>query len=181
MRAETIFKRKKSFMTLIELNPLMIPEPDWRRLLSRKADREAASEHWRMLTRDMQSRNILSPVNAHAIMRLVLATIMHDRAAAKAMRSGPVTEPKAGNPRAIARPSLYFAAMREAGAMAAQLEADLGLSPRTRDKVAIVATRTRAPTGADRYLRARVSHLPPPSDRLPEPLEAYPTAKPENE
>lgn len=128
-------------MTVIHLDPPPLHEPEWARLLPRKAERAAAAEHWRLVTADMRARDILSPVNAHAVLRLVLATVMHDRAAAKAMRGGPVNEPKAGNPRAIARPSLYFAAMREAGAMAAQLEADLGLSPRTRAKVAKVATR----------------------------------------
>lgn len=154
-------------MTLVEMNPSPLPEPDWRRLLSRRADREAAAEHWRRITTEMRDREILAQVNAHAIQRLVLALIMHDRAAAKAMRGGPVNEPKAGNPRAIARPSLYFAAMREAGAMAAQLESDLGLSPRTRDKVAKVANRAPRPTGASRYLRSAVSHLPPPASLTP--------------
>ena len=154
-------------MTLIDLNPPILDEPDWRRLFSRKADREAAIEHWRQITTDMRSRDILAAVNGHAVMRLVLARVMHDRAAAKAMRGGPVSEPKAGNPRAIPRPNLYFAAMREAGAMAAQLEADLGLSPRTRDKVTKVAVRKPAGAASSRYLKSSVTRLPPPAHPLP--------------
>jgi hypothetical protein len=159
-------------MTVIDLTPPQIPEPDWRRLLTRKVDREVAAELWRLYTTDMRGRDILSPVNAHAVQRLVLATLMHDRAAAKAMRGGPVNEPKPGNARAIPRPSLYFAAMREAGAMAAQLEADLGLSPRTRDKVGKVPKPARQ-TGADRYL-----NRPPPGRSLQAPTLVTPEKEP---
>jgi phage terminase small subunit len=142
-------------MDVIEGTGLIVTEPDWASFLKYAADRTAAADYWRAITTEMRERNTLAAVNGHAIARLVMTYIIHDKAAVDAANSGPVTKPKRGNPKAIARISPYFTAMKEAAAAAAVLEAELGVSPRRRSAAGVIEKKVRRATGADAYLKPR--------------------------
>lgn len=128
-------------------------EPDWGVLLGNPDSSRRAAELWLVITTEMRSRDILAASNGHAIMRLVLVYLAYEDAAAEVAKAGAVMKPKRGNPRAIARISPHFAAMREAAADAVTLEAELGLSPKSRGRVAKVEKRARAARASDAYLR----------------------------
>ena len=130
----------------------IVPEPHWRMLLTDDLEVEAAGEHWRRFTAEMRERGILSPSNGHAIQRLVLAYVIFDRCSREVAEHGAVSKPKRGNPKAIARISPHFTAMREAGSDAERLEAELGLSPRRRAAAAKVEKKARTARASDAYL-----------------------------
>lgn len=143
-------------MDVIEGTGEIVPEPDWSLLLTDQLEIAAAREHWRRVTTELKDRDLLAPANGHAVQRLVLAYLIYDRCAREVADNGAVLKPKRGNPKAIARLSPYFTAMREAGSDADRQEQELGLSPRRRAGAAKVEKRTRrAATGADRYLKPR--------------------------
>jgi P27 family predicted phage terminase small subunit len=142
-------------LTAIEGTGAIVPEPDWTLLLTDELERAAASEHWRRVTTELKDRELLAPANAHAIQRLVLAYLIYDRAAREVAENGAVMKPKRGNPKAIARLSPYFTAMREAGSDADRQEQELGIAPRRRSGAGKVAKKTVRRTGADAYLKSR--------------------------
>jgi len=140
-------------MNAIDGTGIIVEEPDWSRFLKTAAEKADAAEHWRRLTTEMRDREILSPANAHALLRLVITYVVHDRAAADAGKLGGVAKPKRGNPKSIARVSPHFTVMKESAAAAASIEAELGLAPRRRNGVAKVQRRVAKRTGADRFLK----------------------------
>lgn len=142
-------------MNVIEGTGEIVPQPDWSLLLTDELEVAAAQEHWRRITTELKDRDLLAPANGHAIQRLVIAYIVYDRCAREVADHGAVLKPKRGNPKAIARLSPYFTAMREAGGDADRQEQELGLSPRRRAGAAKVEKRARRATGADRYLKPR--------------------------
>ncbi|MEO7335778.1 MAG: P27 family phage terminase small subunit [Caldimonas sp.] len=142
-------------MNVIEGTGEIVIEPDWSAYTKLPIEKSQASEHWRAVTSDLRSRNILSAGNTHAIVRLVLTYIVYDRAAAEAAKSGMVLKPKRGNPKAIARVSPHYTVMKEAASTAASMETELGLSPRHRNSAAPVQKRADRRTGADAYLKPR--------------------------
>jgi len=142
-------------MNVIEGTGLIVVEPEWPLLLSDELERVAASEHWRRITTELRERELLSPANAHAIQRLVIAYIVYDRCSREVAERGAVLKPKRGNPKAIARLSPYFTAMREAGSDADRQEQELGLAPRRRSGAAKVEKKNvRRQTGGG-YLKNR--------------------------
>ncbi|WP_312733664.1 P27 family phage terminase small subunit [Brevundimonas sp.] len=130
------------------------PEPHWSMLLTDDLEIAAAAEHWRRITSEMRDRSILAPSNGHAIQRLVLSYVIYDRCSREVAEHGAVLKPKRGNPKAIARLSPHFSAMREAASDAAQMEAELGLAPRRRSTAAKVERKARSERASDAYLRA---------------------------
>lgn len=142
-------------MNVIEGTGEIVSEPDWSKYLKTASEKACAREHWRAVTTEMRSRNILSPGNAHALIRLIMTYIVHDRAAIEAGKTGAVLKPKRGNPKSIARVSPHYTVMKEAAAAAAGMEAELGLSPRRRGSAAVVEKKVQRRTGADQYLRPR--------------------------
>lgn len=127
-------------------------EPSWGRLLPDKGERSAARAHWRRITAEMLERETFSPANAHALLRLVLAYLVYDRCSLMVAKGGLVTEPKPENPKAIARLSIHYKAMREAENTAERLEAQLGLSPGRRGRVGKVTKKRERSAGADAFL-----------------------------
>jgi len=142
-------------LTPIDGTGAIVPEPSWQLLLTDELELAAASEHWRRITTELKDRDLLAPANAHALQRLVLAYIVFDRCARDVAENGAVTKPKRGNPKAIARLSPYFTAMREAGSDADRQEQELGISPRRRSGAAKVVKKATRRTGADAYLKSR--------------------------
>jgi len=128
-------------------------EPDWVVLLTNDAERAVASAHWRRVAEEMHEREILSSSNGHAVQRLVLAYLVYDRCSAEVASGGIVDEPdNEKNPKAIARLSIHYKAMREAENTAERLEAQLGLSPGRRGKVAKVTAKRVRKADADIFL-----------------------------
>ena len=140
-------------MDVIEGTGVIVPEPDWSLLLTDALELAAASEHWRRLTTELKDRDLLAPANGHAVQRLVIAYVVYDRCAREVAENGAVLKPKRGNPKAIARLSPYFTAMREAGSDADRQEQELGVSPRRRSGAARVVKKSTRRTGADAYLK----------------------------
>lgn len=140
-------------MDLVQDTGGIIAEPDWQRILKRRGEREAAAHYWQTIADEMRGRQTLSPANAHAVFRLVLALVIYDRTMIAVARKGAVNEPAKGNTRAIPRINPYFTAMKEAAALIAASEAELGLAPRRRNAVGKVA-QPRRQTGANRYLKS---------------------------
>lgn len=133
----------------------IVTEPDWERVLSDPAERVAAAEHWRRVTGEMMERETLSSANGHSVQRLVLAYLIYDRCAMQVAVQGLVTEPAADNPKAIARLSIHYKAMREAEKTTETLEAQLGLTPGRRARVGKVDRKRERTAGADRYRTPR--------------------------
>lgn len=129
-----------------------IVEPDWAELLTDEEERAKASARWRRVAGEMDQLEILSLANDHALQRLVLAYINYDRSSLAVAADGLVTEPAKDNPKAIARLSVHYQAMREAEKTAERLEAQLGLTPGRRGKVGKVQRKRERTSGADAFL-----------------------------
>lgn len=130
----------------------IVAEPNWKDLLPDPDEREAARAHWRSIAGEMRERETLSAANSHALLRLVLAYLVYDRCSLRVAIDGLVTEPKAENPKAIARLSIHYKAMAEAEKTAERLEAQLGLSPGRRGRVGKVVKKRERSAGADAFL-----------------------------
>lgn len=142
-------------MDVIEGTGLIVAEPNWALLLTDELECDAAADHWRRITSELRERELLSAANAHAIQRLVLAYLVYDRCSREVAEHGAVLKPKRGNPKAIARLSPYFTAMREAGSDADRQEQELGLSPRRRAGAAKVEKKVRRQQAGGGYLKNR--------------------------
>ena len=82
----------------------------------------------------------------------MLAYLVYDRCSKSVALDGLVTEPKADNPKAIARLSIHYKAMREAESTAERLEKQLGLTPGNRAKVGKVTKKRERRASADAFL-----------------------------
>ncbi len=130
----------------------IVAEPSWSTLLPDENERVVAAEHWKRIVAEMTSREILSWSNGHAIQRLILAYLVYDRCSRQLAGEGIVTEAAKDNPKAIDRLSIHYKAMREAEKTTERLEAQLGLSPGRRGKVAKVVKQRQRTAGADAFL-----------------------------
>jgi len=128
------------------------PEPNWTRYFGRKADREAASEHWKRIVSEMRGAEKLAVANTHAIQRLVVAYVTFDISAKAVLKLGPVVPaPKTKVPTY----NPWWTTMQNAASTADTLEKQLCISPRDRGAGAKVEKKARRVTGADRYIRQR--------------------------
>ena len=126
------------------------PEPNWLRFFGRKADREAASEHWKRVVNQLRSAETLALVNTHAIQRLVVAYVQFDLAAKAVLKLGPVipapkTKVLTYNP--------WWTVQGNAAGQIEALEKQLCLTPRDRNSGGKVAKKATRRTGADNYLK----------------------------
>lgn len=128
------------------------PEPNWRAIFGRAADREAAAGYWRDIISELRSAEKLAVANAHSIKRLAVAYVMYDRSAKEVARSGPVM--KAAKTK-VPTYNPWWTTMSNADSQAAALEKQLCISPRDRGAGAKVEKKARRSTGADRYLKQR--------------------------
>jgi hypothetical protein len=106
----SIFRRQSADLT----------EPSWDEVLINPDERQAASSYWQQVTAALRSNRTLDPVRSHAVLRLVVAYIVCDRASAAVMRAGSPVDTHA------------WAVQLAASQLAGQIESDLGLSPRRR-------------------------------------------------
>ena len=130
----------------------IVVQPSWKLLLTDPAEQKIAAAHWKRIVDEMTTREILSASNGHALQRLVLAYLVYDRCSKAVAAEGLIDEPNPENPKAIARLSIHYKAMREAENTTERLEGQLGLSPGRRGKVAKVAKQRTRTAGADAFL-----------------------------
>ncbi len=128
------------------------PEPNWRSIFGRIADREAAAAYWRGIISEMRSAEKLAVANAHSIKRLVVAYVTYDISAREVLKSGPVIKAKKSG---VPTYNPWWTTMSNAASHAQALEKELCVSPRDRGAGAKVEKRARGTTGADRYLKQR--------------------------
>jgi P27 family predicted phage terminase small subunit len=133
----------------------IVAEPDWESLFNDVLEIMQAQEHWRRITTELKERALMSPGNAHALQRLVVAYVLYDRSLREVAENGAVTRPKRGNPKAIARTSPHFVAMREMASDAAVLEAEFGLSPRRRSAATKADKKTKVSRASDEFTRPK--------------------------
>lgn len=128
------------------------PEPNWRGIFGRAADREAASGYWKAIVSELRSTEKLAVANAHSIKRLVVAYITFDISAREVLKSGPVIKAKKTG---VPTYNPWWTTMSNASSQAASLEKELCVSPRDRGSGAKVDKKAKRATGADRYLKSR--------------------------
>lgn len=128
------------------------PEPDWRSIFGKAADRKAAAEYWRSIISEMRAAEKLSVANSHSIKRLVVAYVTFDISAREVAKAGPVMKaPKTGVPTY----NPWWTTMSNASSQAQTLEKELCITPRERNSGGKVAKPARRKTGADQYLAPR--------------------------
>jgi P27 family predicted phage terminase small subunit len=128
------------------------PEPNWRTIFGRAADREAAAGYWRSIISEMKSAEKLAVANAHSVKRLVVAYVTFDISAREVLKSGPVMKAKKTG---VPTYNPWWTTMSNAASQAQALEKELCVSPRERNSGGKVARPARRTTGADRYLKPR--------------------------
>ncbi|MCW2395879.1 MULTISPECIES: P27 family phage terminase small subunit [unclassified Sphingobium] len=130
----------------------MPPEPNWRTIFGRAADREAAASYWRDIVSELRTVEKLTVANAHSIKRLVAAYVTFDISAREVLKSGPVMKAKKTG---VPTYNPWWTTMSNASSQAQALEKELCLSPRERGSGAKVEKKARRTAGADRYLKPR--------------------------
>lgn len=128
------------------------PEPNWRTIFGRAADRTAAGEYWRGIISEMKGAEKLAVANAHSIKRLVVAYVTYDISAREVLKSGPVMKAKKTG---VPTYNPWWTTMSNAASQAQALEKELCVSPRDRNSGGKVAKKTVRRTGADNYLKPR--------------------------
>ncbi len=126
------------------------PEPDWAAIYTDDIDQATAKEHWRAVVSEMREAGTVTVVNGHAIQRLIQFRIEFDRAARNVAEQGKIIRAKRTKAAAI---NPEWTCMKQAGEAVADIEAELGLSPRRRSAVGKVQRAKRKITAADSYLK----------------------------
>ena len=126
------------------------PEPNWRAIFGRKADRDAAAEYWRSLIVELRGAEKLAAANGHSLKRLVVAYVTYDISAKEVLRSGPVMLAKRTR---VPTYNPWWTTMSNAASQAAALEKELCISPRDRGAGMKVERKAQRKTGASAYLK----------------------------
>jgi P27 family predicted phage terminase small subunit len=128
------------------------PEPNWRTIFGRAADRESAASYWKSLISEMRAAEKLAVANAHSIKRLVVAYVTYDISAKEVLKSGPVMKAKRTG---VPTHNPWWTTMSNASSQAQALEKELCVSPRDRNSGGKIEKAARRRTGADNYLKPR--------------------------
>lgn len=128
------------------------PEPNWRGIFGRAADRTAAAEYWRMLISEIRAAEKLAVANSHSIKRLVVAYVTFDISAKEVLKTGPVMKAKKTG---VPTYNPWWTTMSNAASQAQALEKELCVSPRERGAGSKVEKRAPRATGSSRYLKPR--------------------------
>lgn len=127
------------------------PEPNWRSIFGRAADRESAGAYWREIISEMRSAEKLAVANSHSIKRLVVAYVTFDISAREVLKSGPVIKAKKTG---VPTYNPWWTTMSNAASQAQALEKELCVSPRERGSGAKVEKKARRQSGGG-YLKNR--------------------------
>jgi P27 family predicted phage terminase small subunit len=126
------------------------PEPNWRLIFGRVADRNAAAEPWESILSEIRGAEKLAAANGHAILRLIVAYMTFDRSAKEVMKAGPVMKAKKTG---VPTYNPWWTTMSNAASQAAALEKELCISPRDRNAGGKVVKKVTKRTGAAAYLK----------------------------
>lgn len=126
------------------------PEPNWRQIFGRAADRQAASAYWRDIISEMRATEKLAVANSHSIKRLVVAYVTFDISAREVLKTGPVMLAKRTK---VPTYNPWWTTMSNASSQAQALEKELCLSPRDRNSGGKVEKKARKKTAAADYLK----------------------------
>lgn len=128
-----------------------VPEPNWYELIDAHDtdDIAVARETWRVAVEEMRHAGTLSPANASALKRYVLAAVVYDRSARDVFERGAVIARSGKQQPAW---NLHWSIMKGANEMMESAEDKLGLSPRRRAQVAPTKRRATKVTAAESYL-----------------------------
>jgi P27 family predicted phage terminase small subunit len=127
------------------------PEPNWRTIFGRAADREVAATYWREVISEMRAAEKLAVANAHSIKRLVVAYVTFDISAREVLKLGPVVKAKKTG---VPTYNPWWTTMSNAASQAQAIEKELCLSPRDRGAGAKVDRKAKRQTGGG-YLKHR--------------------------
>ena len=128
------------------------PEPNWRTIFGRAADREAAAAYWKSIISELRGAEKLAVANSHSIKRLVVAYVTYDISAKEVLKSGPVIKAKKTG---VPTYNPWWTTMSNADSQAAALEKSLCISPRERGTGAKVEKRVKRQQAGGGYLRNR--------------------------
>lgn len=128
------------------------PEPNWRTIFGRAADREAAATYWQSIISELRTVEKLAVANSHSIKRLVVAYVTYDISAREVLKSGPVIKAKKTG---VPTYNPWWTTMSNADSQANALEKSLCISPRDRGTGAKVVKKVTRTTGSARYIRQR--------------------------
>lgn len=128
------------------------PDPNWRTIFGRAADREAAADHWRNVISELRGADKLAVANSHMIKRLVVAYVTYDISAREVLKSGPVIKAKKTG---VPTYNPWWTTMSNADSQASALEKALCISPRDRGAGAKVVKKATRVTGSARFLKPR--------------------------
>lgn len=128
-------------------------EPVWAELYADELDIVLAGEEWGFVTRELQAVAGLSVANGNAIKRLVQFRVQFDRAAKHVAEHGAILAPTSRKSK-TGQWNPYWSVMRQADEAIRALEAELGIPPVRRSKIAKVIKTARKARPSDAYLGA---------------------------
>lgn len=128
-----------------------IPEPIWSEIFNDELDVEIAKEQFRLVINELKASEKLAAVNAHQVKRLAISYVMYDVALRHVIDTGAVTKSKKGNQVY----NLWWTVMQQAGSTAADLEAELTISPRRRNNGGKAQKGKTQASGAASYLHIK--------------------------
>jgi P27 family predicted phage terminase small subunit len=130
-----------------------VPEPDWKAVFDDEIDQELAHEQFRLIVNELAATEKLAAVNAHQIKRLAIAYVQYEVALRHVVEQGAITLSKKGTQ--IYNP--WWTIQQQAASAAADLEAELTISPRRRTNGGKAQKRAGQATGAQAYLHTKKS------------------------
>jgi P27 family predicted phage terminase small subunit len=137
-------------MTVINGSAGVPPEPDWALLFNDELDQTLAREAWKSIVANMRQAETFSPLNAHAIKRLIEFRIVYETASRHIAEEGPILK------RARAKVGVWspwWSVMRQADEAIRLLEAELGIPPTRRAKASKASrSGSRKWSAADEFL-----------------------------
>lgn len=140
--------------------------PSWDLFFDDEGEIAAAADRWRVIVIAQHEAGLLDATSGAIIVRLVVNYALYDRVLRDVAERGAVLQPKRGSSRAISRVNPSFTTMTKLNREALEMEAHLGLTPRTRGSVTKAQHKARRSTAADEFLRVipggRTDLYPPP-------------------
>lgn len=128
-----------------------VPEPDWSEIFNDELDQEVAREQFRLVVNELTVTQKLAAVNAHQVKRLAIAYVHYEVALRHVEDEGAVKLSAKGNQVY----NLWWTVMLQAQSAAAELEAELTISPRRRTNGGKAQRPAAKASGAQAYLHSK--------------------------
>lgn len=125
-----------------------VTQPDWGELMLVGAEAALAAAHWATIAGQLEAEGRMTPVAAHQVERLVIARVLHARAARRVLGGEALLEE---TPNGAQQQVPMLSVMNKQAQLAAQIEGELLLTPRKR-----ATSGLEAPTKAERAAPAKL-------------------------